>query len=69
MIDPETARRWGRDAAELDPDGEGSILAGRPTPVAPKHLVDPRVARRQRLLEWGAIAAQSLSLLASARPP
>jgi hypothetical protein len=27
MIDPETAKRWGREAQELDPEGSDSFLA------------------------------------------
>lgn len=60
VIDPETAKRWGREAEEVD---DGEFLAGRPTPILPEHLVDRRHLLRQRRLDRAAVLAQGISLL------
>lgn len=60
MIDPETAKRWGREVEEVD---DGDFLAGRPTPILPEHVVDRRHLLQQRRLDRAAVAAQGISLL------
>lgn len=63
MIDPETAKRWGRESEELDPEGEGYFLAGRPTPILPEHLIDRAQLLRQRRLDRAAVLAQAISVM------